>query len=82
MIDKRIDINNMIEILNKVDIIYLFGGDPLLQLEIIKRINYEGIFKNKIYYINNYFVVKDGKIEERKGDDLYEEHRNSRIRIK
>lgn len=36
---------------------------------------------NEIYYINNYFVVEDCRIEERKGDDLYEEYRNSRIRI-
>ena len=37
---------------------------------------------NEIHYINNYFVVENGKIEERSGDDLYEEHRNSRVRIK
>ena len=161
LIDRRTSINDMINIIKKVDIIYLFGGNPLIQLDIIKRIDYKELFKDKVllgfsagsmnlgkigyyskdddydkiffyeglgftdttidphfdinnkeqvneivnssykhriiglpndscivikdkntYYINNYFVVKDGKIEERKGDDLYEKHRNNRIRSK
>ena len=161
LIDRRTSVDDMINIIKKVDIIYLFGGNPLIQLDIIKRIDYKELFKdkillgmsagsmnlgkigyyskdddydktffyeglgftditidphfdinnrkqvneivnssykhriiglpndscivikdNEIYYINNYFVVKDGKIEERKGDDLYEKYRNSRIRIK
>ena len=161
LIDGRTSINDMINIIKKVDIIYLFGGNPLIQLDIIKRIDYKELFKDKVllgfsagsmnlgkigyyskdddydkiffyeglgftdttidphfdinnkeqvneivnssykhriiglpndscivikdkntYYINNYFVVKDGKIEERKGDDLYEKHRNNRIRSK
>lgn len=160
LIDRRTSINDMINIIKKVDIIYLFGGNPLIQLDIIKRIDYKELFKDKIllgisagsmnlgkigyyskdddydktffyeglgftditidphfdinnkeqvneisnssykhriiglpndscivikdsgtYYINNYFVVEDCRIEERKGDDLYEEYRNSRIRI-
>ena len=159
LIDRRTSINDMTNIIKKVDIIYLFGGNPLIQLDI--RIDYKELFKdkvllgfsagsmnlgkigyyskdddydktffyeglgftditidphfdinnrkqvnemvnssykhriiglpndscivikdNEIYYINNYFVVEDGKIEERKGDDLYEEHRNNRIRNK
>lgn len=161
LIDRRTSINDMTNIIKKVDIIYLFGGNPLIQLDIIKRIDYKELFKDKVllgfsagsmnlgkigyyskdddydktffyeglgftditidphfdinnkeqvneivnssykhriiglpndscivikdkntYYINNYFVVKDGKIEERKGDDLYEKHRNNRIRNK
>ena len=157
LIDRRTSVDDMIK---KVDIIYLFGGNPLIQLDIIKRIDYKELFKDKIllgisagsmnlgkigyyskdddydktffyeglgftditidphfdinnrkqvneisnssykhriiglpndscivikdsgtYYINNYFVVEDCRIEERKGDDLYEEYRNSRIRI-
>ena len=161
LIDRRTSINDMMNIIKKVDIIYLFGGNPLIQLDIIKRIDYKELFKDKVllgvsagsmnlgkigyyskdedydktffyeglgftditidphfdinnkeqvneivnsshkhriiglpndscivikdkntYYINNYFVVENGKIEERSGDDLYEEHRNSRVRIK
>lgn len=161
LIDRRTSADDMINIIKKVDIIYLFGGNPLIQLDIIKRIDYKELFKdkvllgmsagsmnlgkigyyskdddydktffyeglgftditidphfdinnrkqvneiinsshkhriiglpndscivikdNEIYYINNYFVVEDGRIEERKGDDLYEKYRNSRIRIK
>ena len=161
LIDRRTSINDMTNIIKKVDIIYLFGGNPLIQLDIIKRIDYKELFKdkillgfsagsmnlgkigyyskdddydktffyeglgftditidphfdinnrkqvneivnssykhriiglpndsctvikdNEIYYINNYFVVEDGIIEERKGDDLYEKHRNNRIRNK
>ena len=161
LIDRRTSSDDMINIIKKVDIIYLFGGNPLIQLDIIKRIDYKELFKdkvllgvsagsmnlgkigyyskdedydktffyeglgftditidphfdinnkeqvneiinssykyriiglpndscivikdNEIYYINNYFVVEDGRIEERKGDDLYEKYRNSRIKIK
>lgn len=161
LIDERTSVDDMINIIKKVDIIYLFGGNPLIQLDIIKRIDYKELFKdklllgmsagsmnlgkigyyskdddydktffyeglgftditidphfdinnrkqvneivnssykyriiglpndscivikdNEIYYINNYFVVEDGRIEERKGEDLYEKYRNSRIRIK
>ena len=161
LIDRRASVDDMINIIRKVDIIYLFGGSPLIQLDIINRIDYKELFKDKVllgisagsmnlgkigyyskdddydktffyeglgftditidphfdinnrkqvneisnssykhriiglpndscivikdkntYYINNYFVVENGKIEERKGDDLYEECRNSRIRIK
>ena len=161
LIDERTSVDDMINIIKKVDIIYLFGGTPLIQLDIIKRIDYKELFKdklllgmsagsmnlgkigyyskdddydktffyeglgftditidphfdinnrkqvneivnssykyriiglpndscivikdNEIYYINNYFVVEDGRIEERKGEDLYEKYRNSRIRIK
>ena len=160
LIDRRTSVDDMINIIKKVDIIYLFGVNPLIQLDIIKRIDYKKLFKdkvllgisagsmnlgkigyyskdddydktffyeglgftditidphfdinnrkqvneiidssykykiiglpndscivikdNEIYYINNYFVVEDCRIEERKGDDLYEEYRNSRIRI-
>ena len=161
LIDRRTSVDDMMNIIKKVDIIYLFGGNPLIQLDIIKRIDYKELFKDKVllgvsagsmnlgkigyyskdedydktffyeglgftditidphfdinnkeqvneivnsshkhriiglpndscivikdkntYYINNYFVVENGKIEERSGDDLYEEHRNSRVRIK
>ncbi len=37
LIDRRTSINDMINIINKVDIIYLFGGNPLIQLDIIKK---------------------------------------------
>ena len=161
LIDRRTSINDMTNIIKKVDIIYLFGGNPLIQLDIIKRIDYKELFKDKVllgmsagsmnlgkigyyskdddydktffyeglgftditidphfdinnrkqvneivnssykhriiglpndscivikdkntYYINNCFIVENGKIEERIGDDLYEEPRNSRVRVK
>jgi len=143
LIDGRASVDDMINIIKKVDIIYLFGGNPLIQLDIIKRIDYKKVLlgisagsmnlgkigyyskdddydktffyeglgftditidphfdinnrkqvneiidssykykiiglpndscivikDNEIYYINNYFVVEDGKIEERKGED-------------
>lgn len=148
LIDRRTSVDYMINIIKKVDIIYLFGGNPLIQLDIIKRIDYKKLFKdkvllgisagsmnlgkigyyskdddydktffyeglgfiditidphfdinnrkqvneisnssykhriiglpndscivikdNEIYYINNYFVVKNGRIEEKKGED-------------
>ena len=48
LIDGRASINDMINIINKVDIIYLFGGNPLIQLDIIKRIDYKELFKDKV----------------------------------
>lgn len=148
LIDRRTSSDDMINIIKKVDIIYLFGGNPLIQLDIIKRIDYKELFKDKVllgisagsmnlgkigyyskdedydktffyeglgftditidshfdinnkeqvneiinssykhriiglpndscivikdsgtYYINNCFIVKNGKIEERKGGD-------------
>lgn len=73
LIDKRIDINNMIEILNKVDIIYLFGGDPLIQLEIIRRINYKEIFKNKVLLGISAGSMNLGKIGYYSKDEDYNE---------
>ena len=45
LIDGRTSVDDMINIIKKVDIIYLFGGNPLIQLDIIKRIDYKKLFK-------------------------------------
>lgn len=48
LIDGRTSGDDMINIIKKVDIIYLFGGNPLIQLDIIKRIDYKKLFKDKV----------------------------------
>lgn len=74
-IDPHFDINNRKQVNEIIDSSYKYKiiGLPNDSCIVIKD--------NEIYYINNYFVVEDCRIEERKGDDLYEEYRNSRIRI-
>ena len=52
LIDGRTSVDDMINIIKKVDIIYLFGGNPLIQLDIIKRIDYK-----KIKYYLEYLRV-------------------------
>lgn len=56
LIDGRASINDMINIIKKVDIIYLFGGNPLIQLDIIKRVDYKNYLKIK-YYLEYLRVV-------------------------
>lgn len=48
LIDGRASVDDTINIIKKVDIIYLFGGNPLIQLDIIKRIDYKELFKDKV----------------------------------
>ena len=48
LIDRRTSVDDMISIIKKVNIIYLFGGNPLIQLDIIKRIDYKELFKDKV----------------------------------
>ena len=72
LIDKRTNIEDMIKILNKVDIIYLFGGNPLVQLEITKRINYKEIFKNKVLLGLSAGTMNLGKIGYYSKDEDYD----------
>lgn len=76
ILDPHFDINNRKQVNEIIDSSYKYKiiGLPNDSCIVIKD--------NEIYYINNYFVVEDGRIEERKGEDLYEKYRNSRIRIK
>ena len=48
LLDYRNSLNEMIDIINKSDIIHLMGGDPFKQLEILRKIDCKKLFKNKI----------------------------------
>ena len=48
LLDYRNSLDEMIDIINKSDIIHLMGGDPFKQLEILRKIDCKKLFKNKI----------------------------------
>ena len=72
LIDRRTSADDMINIIKKVDIIYLFGGNPLIQLDIIKRIDYKELFKDKILLGISAGSMNLGKIGYYSKDDDYD----------
>lgn len=72
LIDRRTSINDMTNIIKKVDIIYLFGGNPLIQLDIIKRIDYKELFKDKVLLGFSAGSMNLGKIGYYSKDDDYD----------
>ena len=46
----------MISIIKKVDIIFLFGGNPLIQLDIIKRIDYKE-YMDEVFEVSKYIRI-------------------------
>lgn len=48
LLDYRNSLDEMIDIINKSDIIHLMGGDPFKQLEVLRKIDCKKLFKNKI----------------------------------
>ena len=72
LIDRRTSVDDMINIIKKVDIIYLFGGNPLIQLDIIKRIDYKELFKDKILLGMSAGSMNLGKIGYYSKDDDYD----------
>ena len=73
LIDGRASVDDMINIIKKVDIIYLFGGNPLIQLDIIKRIDYKKLFKDKVLLGISAGSMNLGKIGYYSKDDDIEE---------
>ena len=72
LIDGRTSVDDMINIIKKVDIIYLFGGNPLIQLDIIKRIDYKELFKDKVLLGISAGSMNLGKIGYYSKDDDYD----------
>ena len=79
-------INGSIRKLEKTNLTYIEPHKVIIKSITFLVFNYS----NDVYISNLTKKIKlseleeyiNSKIEERKGDDLYEEHRNSRIRIK
>lgn len=72
LIDGRTSSDDMINVIKKVDIIYLFGGNPLIQLDIIKRIDYKELFKDKVLLGISAGSMNLGKIGYYSKDDDYD----------
>lgn len=56
LIDRRTSSDDMISIIKKVDIIFLFGGNPLIQLDIIKRIDYKE-YMDEVFEVSKYIRI-------------------------
>lgn len=48
LLDIRNTEEEMIETIKKSDIVFLMGGDPFVQIDLIKKIDYKELFKNKV----------------------------------